>query len=62
MNYIIPILALILAIITIHMIYIQIETNQHKIRLQSYNAKTENQFHQIAIQLNEIQNKMALRK
>ena len=62
MNYIIPILALILAIITVHLIHIRIENNQHKIQLQKYNAKTENQFHQIAIQLNEIQNKMALRK
>ena len=62
MNYIIPTLALILAIITIHIIYIQIENNQHKIRLQKYNAKTENQFHQIVSQLNEIRNKMASRK
>ena len=62
MNYIIPTIALILAIITIHIIYIQIENNQHKIRLQNYNAKTENQFHQIVSQLNEIKSKMALRK
>jgi len=62
MNYIIPTLALILAIITIHIIYIQIENNQHKIRLQKYNVKTENQFHQIVSQLNEIRNKMASRK
>ena len=62
MNYIIPTLALILAIITVHLIHIQIENNQHKIRLQNYNVKTENQFHQIVSQLNEIKSKMTLRK